>query len=84
LLRPSAGKQVEEARGDGDLRDPQDVVDLPRSELSGDRSPRRGRGGEQRWELHEERVEAAADPQHPGKDVEELRRDTEKIGHQTG
>jgi len=84
LLRPSAGEQVEEARGDGELRDPQDVGDLPRSELSGDRSPRRGWGGEQRWELHEECVEAAADPEHAGKDVQELRRDTEQIGHEPG
>jgi len=34
--------------------------------------------------LYETRVHAAADPQHPGEDVQELRRDTEKIIHEPG
>jgi len=84
LLRAIRREEIQHAGGDGDLCDAQQVADLPRSELRHDRAASRRRSGKHGGQLHEGRIHAAADPEDPGKDMEELRRDTEKIGHQTG
>ena len=83
-LSSARGDDVEETGGERQLGDAEDVEDLSRRQLRRHRSARRRRRGQQGGQLHEQRVEAAADPEDGRENMQELRDQAEEIVHEPG